>query len=509
MVFGDILLWLIIGLVVGGIAGYLIRKLSVVRKARMAEVEADKLLTQARDECKEILLKAKEEAVQIKMEAEADCRDRRVELQRWDKRLSQREDSIEQRTSVVRKREEDVARKEKAAEEIKGHLEKVEQQQIHQLELIGGMTSAEAKELLAQKLEAQVREENAQRLRELEVRLSAEANNRGREILASAIQRCATDVVSEATVSTVPIPSDEMKGRIIGREGRNIRALEHATGVELIIDDTPEAVTLSCFDPVRREIARLALSKLILDGRIHPARIEEVVQKAKNEVEATIQSEGERAAYEGAVQGLHPELIKLLGRLKYRFSYGQNVLIHSIEAAHIAAAIAAELGADVNIAKRAALLHDIGKAIDCEVEGTHASIGADVVQKWERSPAVTKAVAEHHEESAFSSVESFIVAASDAVSGARPGARRESIDQYLKRLEALESVANSFNGVEKSYAIQAGREIRILVKPEQVNDLETSKLARDIASKVEAELQYPGQIKVTVIRETRVVDYAK
>jgi len=509
VVFGDILLWLIIGLVVGGIAGYLIRKLSVVRKARMAEVEADKLLTQARDECKEILLKAKEEAVQIKMEAEADCRDRRVELQRWDKRLSQREDSIEQRTSVVRKREEDVARKEKAAEEIKGHLEKVEQQQIHQLELIGGMTSAEAKELLAQKLEAQVREENAQRLRELEVRLSAEANNRGREILASAIQRCATDVVSEATVSTVPIPSDEMKGRIIGREGRNIRALEHATGVELIIDDTPEAVTLSCFDPVRREIARLALSKLILDGRIHPARIEEVVQKAKNEVEATIQSEGERAAYEGAVQGLHPELIKLLGRLKYRFSYGQNVLIHSIEAAHIAAAIAAELGADVNIAKRAALLHDIGKAIDCEVEGTHASIGADVVQKWERSPAVTKAVAEHHEESAFSSVESFIVAASDAVSGARPGARRESIDQYLKRLEALESVANSFNGVEKSYAIQAGREIRILVKPEQVNDLETSKLARDIASKVEAELQYPGQIKVTVIRETRVVDYAK
>ncbi len=509
MVFGDILLWLIIGLVVGGIAGYLIRKLSVVRKARMAEVEADKLLTQARDECKEILLKAKEEAVQIKMEAEADCRDRRVELQRWDKRLSQREDSIEQRTSVVRKREEDVARKEKAAEEIKERLEKVEQQQIHQLELIGGMTSAEAKELLAQKLEAQVREENAQRLRELEVRLSAEANNRGREILASAIQRCATDVVSEATVSTVPIPSDEMKGRIIGREGRNIRALEHATGVELIIDDTPEAVTLSCFDPVRREIARLALSKLILDGRIHPARIEEVVQKAKNEVEATIQSEGERAAYEGAVQGLHPELIKLLGRLKYRFSYGQNVLIHSIEAAHIAAAIAAELGADVNIAKRAALLHDIGKAIDCEVEGTHASIGADVVQKWERSPAVTKAVAEHHEESAFSSVESFIVAASDAVSGARPGARRESIDQYLKRLEALESVANSFNGVEKSYAIQAGREIRILVKPEQVNDLETSKLARDIASKVEAELQYPGQIKVTVIRETRVVDYAK
>lgn len=509
MVFGDILLWLIIGLVVGGIAGYLIRKLSVVRKARMAEVEADKLLTQARDECKEILLKAKEEAVQIKMEAEADCRDRRVELQRWDKRLSQREDSIEQRTGVVRKREEDVARKEKAAEEIKGRLEKVEQQQIHQLELIGGMTSAEAKELLAQKLEAQVREENAQRLRELEVRLSAEANNRGREILASAIQRCATDVVSEATVSTVPIPSDEMKGRIIGREGRNIRALEHATGVELIIDDTPEAVTLSCFDPVRREIARLALSKLILDGRIHPARIEEVVQKAKNEVEATIQSEGERAAYEGAVQGLHPELIKLLGRLKYRFSYGQNVLIHSIEAAHIATAIAAELGADVNIAKRAALLHDIGKAIDCEVEGTHASIGADVVQKWERSPAVTKAVAEHHEESAFSSVESFIVAASDAVSGARPGARRESIDQYLKRLEALESVANSFNGVEKSYAIQAGREIRILVKPEQVNDLETSKLARDIASKVEAELQYPGQIKVTVIRETRVVDYAK
>ena len=509
MVFTEILLWLVVGLVVGGLAGFFIRKSIVARRANVAQMEADKLLADARDECKRSLLKAKEEAVQIRLEAESDYRDRRVELQRWDKRLSQREDSVEQRTSTIKKREEELERKEKDTEEIKGRLQEVERQQIHQLEVIGGMTSTEAKELLVQKLETQVREENAQRLRELEARLGAEADKRGREILATAIQRCATDVVSEATVSTVPIPSDEMKGRIIGREGRNIRALEHATGVELIIDDTPEAVTLSCFDPVRREIARLALSKLILDGRIHPARIEEVVQKAKGEVEAAIQSEGERAAYEASVQGLHPELIKLLGRLKYRFSYGQNVLMHSIEAAHIATAIATELNADVGIAKRAALLHDIGKAIDSEVEGTHASIGADVVQRWERSSAVTKAVAEHHEEVAFSSVESFIVATADAVSGARPGARRESIDQYLKRLEALESVANSFSGVGKSYAIQAGREIRILVKPEQINDIEATKLARNIASKVEEELQYPGQIKVTVIRETRVVDYAK
>lgn len=505
---GDIL-WLVVGLVAGGIIAFLVRKAVVGRKVRVAQAEAAKLLSEARDKCKEILLEAKEEAIKIRAEAEADFKDRRSELQRWEKRVSQREDSIERRVGTIEKREMEVALKEREVEDAKTRLGDVLREQIRQLELTSGMSSAEAKELLLQKLETEVREEHTQRLRELEAYLNEEADRKGREILASAIQRCATDVVSETTVSVVPIPNDEMKGRIIGREGRNIRALEHATGVELIIDDTPDAVALSCFDPVRREIARVALNKLILDGRIHPARIEEVVQKARSEVEATIQSEGEQAAYEAGVQGLHPELIKLLGRLKYRFSYGQNVLMHSIEVSHIASMVAAELGADVEVAKKAGLLHDIGKAIDFEVEGTHAAIGGEVVQRWEKSSAVVRAIAEHHEEAAFSSVESFIVATADAVSGARPGARRESIDQYLKRLEALESVANSFPGVEKSYAIQAGREIRIMVKPEEVDDLEAARLVRSIAKKVEDELQYPGQIKVVVVRETRVVDYAK
>jgi len=354
-----------------------------------------------------------------------------------------------------------------------------------------------------------MRQEASRRLREWEAEINEEANSKAQDILSQAIQRCASDVVAETTVSVVPLPSDEMKGRLIGREGRNIRALEQATGVDLIIDDTPGAVTLSSFDSVRREVARLALSKLILDGRIHPARIEEVVAKTNEEVDASIYSAGEQAAYQVGVHGLRPELIKLLGRLKYRTSYGQNVLGHSIETAHLAGMIASELGADVAIAKRAGLLHDLGKAVDREVEGTHAAIGADLVKQWDKSPEVVQGIAEHHGDTDTTSTWGFIISAADAISGARPGARRESLENYLKRLNALEDIAASFDGVEKSYAIQAGREIRILVKPEELDDLGAMRLSRDIVKKIEEGLTYPGQIKVTVVRETRAVGYAK
>ncbi|MBA7679704.1 Ribonuclease Y [subsurface metagenome] len=371
------------------------------------------------------------------------------------------------------------------------------------------MSTDEAKQQLLGAMEVEMREEASRRLREWEAKLKEEADQKAQGILSQAIQRSASEVVSETTTASVPLPSDEMKGRLIGREGRNIRALEQATGVDLIIDDTPEAVTLSSFDPVRREVARLALNRLILDGRIHPARIEEVVAKSKEEVADTIYKAGEEAAYQIGVHGLRPELIRLLGRLKYRTSYGQNVLTHSIEVAHLAGMIAGELGANVATAKKAGLLHDIGKAVDHEVEGTHAAIGADLVKQWDKSPEVVQGVAEHHIETANTSVWGFIISAADAISSARPGARRESMEHYLKRLSALEDIANSFKGVEKSYAIQAGREIRILVKPEEIDDLGAVKLARDIVNKVEEGLEYPGQIKVIVLRETRAIDYAK
>jgi len=402
-----------------------------------------------------------------------------------------------------------LANKEKEIESVRTHLEEVRDKQVKQLELISGMSSDEAKQRLIETMEIEMQEEATRRLREWEVKIREEANEKAQEILSQAIQRCASEVVSETTVATVTLPSDEMKGRLIGREGRNIRALEQATGVDLIIDDTPEAVTLSSFDPVRREVARVALTKLILDGRIHPARIEEVVAKAKEEVDTTIYSAGEEAAYQAGVHGLCPELIRLLGRLKYRTSYGQNVLAHSIEVAYLAAMIAGELGANVAIARKAGLLHDIGKAVDREVEGNHAAIGADLVKQWEKSPEVVQGIAEHHFETETTSIWGFIVSAADAISGARPGARRESLEGYLKRLKALEDIASGFKGVEKSFAIQAGREIRILVKPEEIDDLAAMRLARDIVKKIEEGLQYPGQIKVTVLRETRAIDYAK
>ncbi len=496
-------------LVLGGVIAYLFRQIAASRRVRSAKEEAEKLLAEATEKQKTILLEAKEEAVNIKGEAEASYRERRAELQRVERRLGQREENLDRRDEGLQRRDSQISNKEKEVEKTRLRAEELRQKQQRELELVANMSSAEAKEILLHRVEAEIGDETSRRVRDMEAKVKEESSSKARDILAQAMQRCATEVVAESTVSSVPLPSDEMKGRLIGREGRNIRALEHATGVDLIIDDTPEAVSLSCFDPVRREIARVALERLILDGRIHPGRIEEMVQRARNEVEATIQTEGEQAAAKVGVPGLAPELIRVLGRLKYRFSYGQNVLMHSVEVALLAGMMAAEIGARVNIAKKAGLLHDIGKAVDFETEGPHALIGADVARQWEKSPEVVDAIAGHHGEAQMTSAEAFLVSAADAISGARPGARRESLEQYLKHLEALEAIANGFPGVEKSYAIQAGREIRIMVKPEEIDDLSAMRLARDIAKKVEESLNYPGQVKVTVIRETRAVDYAK
>jgi len=499
----------IIGVVFGGMAALLSRRVIFNRQMRIAERKGARVVAEATLEAKDVLNEAKLEAEKIKSAADAEYRQRRSEVQRQETRLSQKDDTLERKLEGVGQRERNLNTREKEVESIRATLGETRDRQLKQLELISGMSSAEAKQSLFEAMEAEMQEEASRRLREWEAHINQEANEKAQEILSQAIQRCASEVVAETTVAVVPLPSDEMKGRLIGREGRNIRALEQATGVDLIIDDTPEAVTLSSFDPVRREIAHQALSKLILDGRIHPARIEEVVAKAKEEVEADIYSAGEQAAYQVGIHGLRPELIKLLGRLKYRTSYGQNVLNHSIETAYLAGMIAGEMGANVALAKKTGLLHDIGKAVDREVEGTHAAIGADLVQRWDKSPEIAQAIAEHHGETNTTSVMGFIISAADAISGARPGARRESLEYYLKRLEALENIANSFKGVEKSFAIQAGREIRIFVKPEEIDDLEAIRLARNIVKKIEEGLQYPGQIKVTVLRETRAIDYAK
>jgi len=505
----EIILAAVGGIALGGAVAFLAWRMVVGRRIRAAQSKVEALLTEAQTKHKETLLEAKEEALKIKSQAESEIRERRSELQRHENRISQKEENLDKKSEALERREHGLIAKEKEAEGLHAHLQELKQKQIQQLELISRISSTEAKELLIKEVEGEIHEDVSRRIQEIEAQLKQEANERAQEILSQAIQRCATDVVSESTVSVVPLPSDEMKGRLIGREGRNIRAIENATGVDLIIDDTPEAVTISSFDPVRREIARLALERLILDGRIHPARIEEMVATAKNEVDATIQTEGEQAAREVGVPGLQPELIKNLGRLKFRFSYGQNILRHSIEVAHLAGMIASELGAKVALAKKAGLLHDIGKAVDFQVEGPHAKIGADMLKQWDKSAEVASAVAAHHGETNSMSILSFIISAADAISGGRPGARRESLEHYLKRLEALESVANSFPGVEKSYAIQAGREIRIMVKPVEIDDLEALRLSRDIVKKIEETLEYPGQIKVTVIRETRAVDYAK
>ncbi|MFC2056364.1 ribonuclease Y [Chloroflexota bacterium] len=499
----------VIGVIGGGVTVFFFRRMALNRQLRNAQRKAARMVAEARDEAKEALREAKEEADKIKATAETEFRERRSELQRQENRLSQKTEALERRMEGLEQRERNLVNKEKGAESIRAELTEIRDKQLKQLELVSGMSSAEAKQELLERMEGEMQEETSRRLHEWEDKLKEEADRKSQGILSQVIQRCASEVVSETSVVSVPLPGDEMKGRLIGREGRNIRALEQATGVDLIVDDTPEAVTLSSFDPVRREVARLALTKLITDGRIHPARIEEVVAKTKEEVDATIYSAGEQAAYQVEVPGLRPELIRLLGRLKYRTSYGQNVLGHSIEVAYLAGMIASELGANVAIAKKAGLLHDIGKAVDRDIEGTHPAIGADLVKQWDKSPEVVQGVSEHHLETTTTSFWGYITSAADAISSARPGARRESLENYLKRLNALEDIANNFKGVEKSFAIQAGREIRILVKPEEIDDLGAMRLARDIVKKIEEGLSYPGQIKVTVLRETRAIDYAK
>ncbi len=499
----------IIGVVLGAFLLLFFRGAVIGRRARVAERKAARIEAEARVQAKNIVDEAKVEAEKVRAGQENEYRQRRGELQRQENRLSQKIDSLDRKLESLEHRDRNLTNREKDIETLRASVAEARDKQIKKLEEISLMSSADARSLLLETLEAELKEETSRRIREWEATLKQQANEKSQEILAQAIQRSASEIVSESTVSVVPIPNDEMKGRLIGREGRNIRALEQATGVDLIIDDTPEAVTLSSFDPVRREIARLSLTRLILNGRIHPARIEEVVSKAKEEVEATLYQAGEQAAIQVGVAGLRPEIVRVLGRLKYRTSYGQNVLNHSIESAFLAGMIAGELGGNVAQAKKAGLLHDIGKAIDREVEGSHAAIGAELVQRWDKAPEIAQAIGEHHNEAPTTSILGYIVSAADAISGARPGARRESLENYIKRLETLENIANSFKGVEKSFAIQAGREIRILVKPEEINDLDSVRLARDIVKKIEEGMEYPGQIKVTVIRETRAVDFAK
>jgi len=498
-----------LALILGGLVGYFVRQIVANQQIRSARKEAQRLLDEALAKHEEMLLDAKHEAANVRSAAGAESREYRLQLERSGKRLDRKEETLERKLNSLEQRSRDLDGKEKEIRDTKTGIEEVKKEQLARLESLSGISSGEAKQLLLQSLEQEVKEEASRQVRVWEAQIKETAESEAQRVLATAIQRCTTDVVSEFTVSTIPLPSDEMKGRLIGREGRNIRALEQATGVDLIIDDTPGTVTISSFDPVRREIARIALNKLILDGRIHPARIEEGVGKARTEVEATIQKEGEQAVYEAGVARLHPELIKLLGRLKFRTSYGQNVLLHSLEVSHIAGMLAEEIGADANMARKAGLLHDIGKAVDHEVEGSHAMIGADLVKQWDKSAEVAQAVAEHHGEVSTTSVMGFIIAAADSISGSRPGARRESVQQYLKRIEELEDIAGSFSGVEKCFAIQAGREVRVLVKPKEIDDLTAIRLARDISKKIEGSLTYPGQIKVVVARETVAVDYAK
>ena len=501
------------GLAVGASIGYIYRKNVGEKAIGSAEQKAKNLILDAENKSetmkKEAILEAKEEAHRLRSDAEREARERRAEIQRSERRLIQKEESIDRKLENIERKEESITQKEQAIVNKQKDLDKVISKQLEELERISGYTIDEAKAILLSSIEKEVRHDASVMIKDIESKAKEEADKKAKYIITNAIQRCAADHVAESTVSVVALPNDEMKGRIIGREGRNIRAIETLTGVDLIIDDTPEAVILSGFDPVRREIARIALEKLIVDGRIHPARIEEMVEKAEREVNATIKEEGEQAAFEVGIHNLHPELIKLLGRLKYRTSYGQNVLKHSVEVAHLAGLMAGELGLDIKLAKRAGLLHDIGKALDHEVEGTHVDIGIDVLKKYKESDAVINGMAAHHGDYEPKSMEAVLIAAADALSAARPGARRETLDAYIKRLEKLEEIANTTPGVEKSFAIQAGREIRIIAKPEDVNDEEIVFLAREISKKIESELEYPGQIKVNVVRETRAIDYAK
>lgn len=494
-------------------AGYFMRKSLAEAKIASAEEAARRIIQDAERDAeakhREMMLEAKEEAHKLRSELEREHRERRNELQQQERRLMQKEEATDRRSDNVDRKEALLEKEKKELTESQEAVERILGEQQAELQRISELSLEEARELILRQVEEAIKHETAMMIKDIETQAKDEAEKRAREVLSLAIQRCAADHVAESTVSVVNLPNDEMKGRIIGREGRNIRTLETLTGIDLIIDDTPEAVILSGFDPVRREIARIALEKLVADGRIHPARIEEMVEKAQREVEATIREEGEQATFETDVHGLHPELIRMLGRLKFRSSYGQNVLKHSVEVAHLAAMMAAELGADEKLARRAGLLHDIGKAVDHEVEGTHIQIGVDLLKRYKESPEVIHAIQCHHGDYEPESIEAVLVAAADSVSAARPGARRETLESYIKRLERLENIADSFEGVEKAYAIQAGREIRIMVKPERIDDAEAVWTAREIANRIESELEYPGQIKVTVIRETRAIEYAK
>ncbi len=499
--------------VVTFICGYAVRRYIAESKIKAAEQEAKRIVEegekQAETTKKEVLLEAKEEIHKLRAELDKEIRDRRNEVQRIERRLLQREELLDKKVDTLEQREESMNKKQKEIQKAHDEVQDILKKQTQELERLSGLSSEEAKVLLLSEIEKQIKHEAAMMIRDVESKAKEEAERKAKDVISYAIQKCAADHVAETTVSVVPLPNDEMKGRIIGREGRNIRTLETLTGIDLIIDDTPEAVILSGFDPIRREVARLALEKLIVDGRIHPARIEEMVEKSKKEVDNYIREQGEQATFDTGVHGLHPELVKLLGRLRYRTSYGQNVLKHSIEVAHLAAIMAAELGADVKLAKRAGLLHDIGKAVDHEIEGTHVQIGSDLAKKYKESADVIHAIAAHHGDVEATTVEAVLVQAADAISGARPGARRETLESYIKRLEKLEEIANSIDGVEKSFAIQAGREVRIMVKPDAVSDADIVYIARDIVKRVENELEYPGQIKVNVIRETRAIEYAK
>jgi ribonuclease Y len=499
----------VIALSFGLILGYLLNRYLSQARIESAEAKAKRLLAEARTESKELVLAAKDEALKFRDQAEVEAKKKRFALQKEEERLQKQRESTDNKMERIDSRERQLNKRQSKMDRLRNELDRSHQKIIQELERVSNLTRDEAKELLLQNIAAEARQDMARVIREVEAETKEEAERRAREIITLAIQRFASDQVAETTVSMVPLPSDDMKGRIIGRGGRNIRAFEKATGVDVVVDDTPEAVLLSGFDPVRREVARVAMSKLILDGRIHPGRIEQLVNKSQEEVAAVIRETGEQAAYEIGVPGLHPKLIELLGRLKFRTSYGQNVLIHSLETAGLAAMMAAELGADVALAKKGGLLHDIGKAVDHEVNGPHALIGADIAKGLGVSKKVINCIAAHHGEEEPQCLEAILVEAADAISGARPGARRESLEHYLKRVKALEEVANSFEGVDQSYAIQAGREIRIMVKPEEIDDLAAIHLSKNIAKKVEETLQYPGQITVTVIRETRAVEHAK
>lgn len=498
---------------VGAFGGVMLRKKIAEDKIGSAEEEAKRIVIEGEKEAetrkKEALIEAKEEILKQKNEAEREAKERRAEISKTERRLVQKEENLDRKSENLERKNEQLDKKLKDADAVRAQADEALSKQLEMLEEISGLSINEAKEQLIEKVESQVKHELAQRLDELETQFKEDAEDKARNILSLAIQRCAADHVAEATISSVALPSEEMKGRIIGREGRNIQKIETLTGVELIIDDTPEAITISGFDPVRREVARIALEKLISDGRIHPARIEEMVEKAQREVDASVKQAGERATFEVGIHGIHPELVKLLGRLRYRTSYGQNVLKHSIEVAFLAGMMAEELGVDATTARRAGLLHDIGKAFPHDVEGSHVEIGVNAVKKYKESKEVVHAIEAHHNDVEPRTIVAILVQAADAVSAARPGARREDMENYIKRLQKLEEIAASFDGVEKAFAIQAGREVRVMVKPEQVNDEGMKLIAREMAAKIQSEMKYPGQIKINIIRESRAVDYAK